>query len=138
MKIPCTKKLLVENIICADLVPWHTKNSATVKDYIKKQRKLIIDKVIEPITEISQCAKFKGLVFAKGAEIEHLLVNIGCPNILYTNGKNRMRVFDYKDSKIFVFTGGQGMFLPNPCNIYEHSSDGTKLSIAEIVKKYKL
>ena len=138
MKIQQIPNLSVQNIITVDLIPWHTPTvDSFVLNYIKKHHNCILKNVIEPITAISQCMSFKGLVFAKGAEIEHFFERMKCQNILYENGKNRIRIFNYNGAKIIVFVGGQGMRLPNPCKEYEHSGDGTKLSIADIVKKYK-
>ena len=140
MNTPFNGKILVENILCADLIPWHTKNvDSIVRKYTKNHQKLIIDEVIDPISKISNCTKLKGLVFAKGTEVEKCLISFSYnPIAIYKRNKYRITIFDFNGTKIIVFIGGQGMRLPNPCNIYESSLDGAKFSIAEIVEKYKL
>lgn len=129
------QNLTVQNIICADLIPWHTPTvDSFVTNLIDKKSICIVDKVIEPIVSISQCADIKGLVFAKGAVTESLLYKlVGLPIEKYSNGDYRITVFEYNGARIIVFIGGQGMSLPNPCNIYENNESFSKISIADIV-----
>lgn len=137
MKAPSAQNLTVQNIICADLIPWHTPTvDSFVTKYIDKESICIVNKVINPTTSISQCAKIMGIVFAKGAVTESLLYKlIGLPIEKFNNGDFRITIFQHNGARIIVFIGGQGMRLPNPCNIYENKEDNTKLSIAGIVAK---
>lgn len=135
LKKPALPDISVQNIICADLIPWHTPTvDSFATNYIDKHRDCIVNKIIDPIAALSQCAEFKGLVFAKGAVIELLLIKlVGDPIDRYFNGDYRISIFEYKDAKIIVLIGGQGMRLPNPCNVYENRENDSKNTIAEIV-----
>jgi hypothetical protein len=135
LKRPTMPDLSVQNIFCADLIPWHSPTvDSFVTNYIDKHRICIVNKIIDPIAALSQCAELKGLVFAKGAVIELLLIKlVGDPIDRYYNGDYRISIFEYKEAKIIVLIGGQGMRLPNPCNVYENSAHDSKKTIAEIV-----
>jgi hypothetical protein len=134
-------KFDIKNILCADIIPWHTPSASAVSYYINNNHKLIFDHVIDPITLISQCAKFKGLVFAKGAKIKEILDSTLCPKTIYTNGNYSIHIFDYNKAKILVFVGGQGMSLPKLDKEYTSPISHRLMNVIDIIngclnKKY--
>ncbi|HPD25061.1 MAG TPA: hypothetical protein PK285_11745 [Bacteroidales bacterium] len=136
IEIKCT----LDNILCADLIPWHTPNvNSTIKNYISKNSKLIFDRVIDPITSISQLATYKGLVFAKGKDTKEMFIALRVKQIeQYKNSKFEINLFEHNNAKILIFVGGQGMSLPNPCEKkYQSENKKTMLSVLEIINKLK-
>jgi len=133
-------KYSIDNILCADLIPWHTPTfNNKIEKYVIAHKQQIFDYVINPIISIRQQATLKGLVFAKGRAIERILLQlIGKPIQQYKNGKFEINIFKHNDAFIVVFVGGQGMYLPNPCNkkyLSENNTEGNiLLSVAEIIK----
>lgn len=133
-------KCTLENILCADLIPWHTPNvNSIVKKYITNNSKLIFDYVIDPITAISQLAVLKGLVFAKGKNTKQIFIDLNVKQITqYKNGKFEINLFEYNKAIIVIFVGGQGMSLPNPCEkTYQKENNNTMVSISEIINNLK-
>jgi hypothetical protein len=131
-------KYSIDNIFCADLIPWHTPTfNKKNEKYIIKHKEQIFDHVIKSITSISQQATLKGLVFAKGRATNSILLQlIGKPTKQYKNGKFEINLFNYNNAVILVFVGGQGMLLPNPCNKnYILDSNKNKVSINDIVQQ---
>lgn len=123
----------IDNILCADLVPWHTSSGGEIAGYIRSNYPIIVKHVIDPIIAISQYAELKGLVFAKGAEIAHLFSEfLGLIPTKYTNGDYSVFIYNYKNATVIVLVGGQGMRLPKPSNVYM-DSNGSKLTVCEIV-----
>lgn len=131
------KKAAVENILCADLIPWHTYSvTSEIKKYIVKHTQLIFDNVILPITSISQEAVLKGIVFAKGRDTSDMLECLKIDKInQYKNGKFEINLFKYNNAVIIVFVGGQGIYLPNPCEKKYQSENKDNFSISDIIKE---
>jgi len=128
-------KFTVCNILCADLIPWHTPTfNSKIEKYVIEHRQQIFDYVIKPITIISQQATLKGFVFAKGRATEKILSKIIGVPIQYKNGKFEINLFNYGGAVIIVFVGGQGMYLPNPCEKKYQDENMVKLSVYEILK----
>jgi hypothetical protein len=127
------------NVLCADLVPWHTENQMDIQQYILQNSSNIIDYVIKPLTRISKNQisneKLKGKIIIRGTSFRNIL-NLVIPQMIT---KSRLRqakekikyygVFDNENlliekfsslltviegfgCKYFIFTGGQGMTLP--------------------------
>lgn len=136
-EIECT----LENILCADLIPWHTPNvNSVIKKYITDNSKLIFDRVIDPITSISRLATFKGLVFAKGKDTKEMFIALKVKQIeQYKNGKFEINLFAHNNATILIFVGGQGMSLPNPCEkkYQSENNNNIMLSVSEIISKLK-
>ena len=133
-------KYSIDNIFCADLIPWHTPTfNSKIEKYIIAHKTQIFDHVIKPITSISQQATLKGLVFAKGRTTNSILTQlIGQPTKQYKNGKFEINLFNFNNAVILVFVGGQGMSLPNPCEKkYQSENKNTKMSVSEIINKLK-
>jgi hypothetical protein len=124
----------IEQILCADLIPWHTPSINQIAKYIADHQKLIIEFVIKPITDISQCAQLKGLIFAKGAEIEHVLERIPIQPVVYEKESYRISIFEYNNAKIIVCVGGQGMHLPDASKTYLSPKTNKEVSVSEIVE----
>lgn len=136
IEIKCT----LENILCADLIPWHTPNvNSIIKQYITNNSKLIFDRVINPITSISHLATFKGLVFAKGKDTKEMFITLNVKQVKqYKNGKFEINLFEHNKATILIFVGGQGMSLPNPCEKkYQSENNNTLMSVSEIINKLK-
>lgn len=130
----------VNNIITADLIPWHTPNANLIQAYILANVALIDTYVIKPITDISHCAELKGLVFAKGAIIEFLLrEKLGLIPIVYRVNllKNtyRISVFFYNNAYVLIFVGGRNMRLPSQNTVY-FDVKGNGMTVCEIVCYY--
>lgn len=125
----------ISNIIAGELVPWHTKSSSHIKSYVSANIKLIDDRCIKPLAEISQCADFKGVVFCRGAEVANALTMLTKKKKLahYTNGKMSIHIFEYHDAIFIVFVGGRNMSLPKLCEIYNSSKSHKSVSVHEIV-----
>jgi hypothetical protein len=133
-------KYSVANILCADLIPWHTHTvNSTINKYIENNKKCILYYVIKPITSISQQATLKGLVFARGKNTKKMLASLNIKQTKqYKNGKFEINLFNYNNAVILVFVGGQGMYLPNPDDKKYSSDSNVKLSISDIVISLKM
>lgn len=127
------------NVLCADLVPWHTENQMDIQKYILDNSKNIIDYVIKPLSRISKTeisnTKLKGKIIIRGTSFRNILNHVVPKMIIEPRLINAKRNIKYygifnKESlfidnfsslltviegfgcKYFIFTGGQGMTLP--------------------------
>jgi len=138
----------VSEILCADLIPWHTpKYDSQTAQYTENVKCKVRSHVICPIAKIASTAKLKDIVIAKGAHIEHLLTDIiGQPETYYNDAKTRrvsdaktrrVSVFYLNKTRFLVFVGGQGMSLPNSNSVFRESglATGKEYSIKEIISK---
>jgi hypothetical protein len=126
-------------VLCVDLVPWHTANQADIHRYIIDNSHLVMDYVIKPLTKIAKNEIRSPLakkIFIRGTSFRNVINAIG-PNIFpearLDKAKSHIRyyglfdkdkvfierfsslltVIEAFDCKYFIFTGGQGMTLPN-------------------------
>ncbi|MFN5217338.1 MAG: hypothetical protein ACK5CL_01090 [Sphingomonadales bacterium] len=129
------------NILCADLVPWHTENQMDIQQYILDSNsvKNIIKFVIKPLTRISKNQisnnQLKGKIIIRGTSFRNVL-NLVIPTMIaesrLINAKNKIKYYGIIDKenvliekfsslltivegfgcKYYIFTGGQGMTLP--------------------------
>jgi len=139
-----TRELLAKNsadnvqVLCVDLVPWHTANQADIHQYIIDNSSLIMDYVIKPLTRISKkevSGPLAKKILIRGTSFRNVINAIG-PNIfpksrldkaksqikyygLFDKDKvfierfsSLLTVVEAFDCKYFIFTGGQGMTLP--------------------------
>ena len=141
LDIKSEHKVTLQNILCVDLIPWHTPQEYTIKTYIENHKHHILKFVIDPITKISQCTLLKGIVFARGSAIEEVLKTILTPTAIYKStlkkGESRITVFSYNNSKIIVMSGPGSMYffdIKNKRYVLDKSPEGTDaISISEII-----
>ena len=125
-------------VLCVDLVPWHTANQADIHQYIIDNSSLIMDYVIKPLTRISKNGVSGPLakkIFIRGTSFRNVINAIG-PNVFpktrLDEAKSKIKYYGLFDKdkvfierfsslltvveafgcKYFIFTGGQGMTLP--------------------------
>jgi hypothetical protein len=127
------------NVLCADLVPWHTENQMDIQQYILQNSSNIIDYVIKPLSRISKDQisnnQLKGKILIRGTSFRNIL-NLVIPqmitesrlkatkekikyygvfdkeNLLIEKFSSLLTVIEGFGCKYFIFTGGQGMTLP--------------------------
>ncbi len=124
-------------ILCGDLIPWHTPtyNSATAS-YTKLVHHLIDDHVIHPLSQLSKEAELRNTIIGKGAHIEQLLSDILPNPITYydcRNNKKRVSVFKRDTVSIIVYVGGQGMNLPKSNITFCDPITGYRYSFGDII-----
>ena len=133
-KFPNTK---VSEILCADLIPWHTPSyNAQTASYTASVKSQIITNVIAPLCQISSQALLKNVIIGKGAHIEIILAGLfGQPKIFYecSNSKRRVSVFKSGSVCFIIYVGGQGMSLPKASILFSSSPGNQGISINQII-----
>jgi hypothetical protein len=126
----------VPNILCADLIPWHSNKASDIHDYIEKHNKQILIKVLVPLTKIAnniESKKLKNKIFVRGVTFRNILNNLLKKERGHVTDIKHYVVFKESDvidefnslitvftSNIgnikttwYIFTAGQSMFLPD-------------------------
>jgi hypothetical protein len=157
-KIVDNDNLNVTNVLCADLIPWHSKSKKDIIQYALNDTtaKLIMDKVISPLTEIAKTVNgfLKSKVIVRSSIILDILTK------LPTNHSNKkefvvideskgefgkfnsyLTVFTINDTDFLVFSGGASMSLPNSnYSVYVvrplNKNVENKISLKEFIKTY--
>lgn len=145
-RVKWTKSLLGEDIrkdhiLCADLIPWHTKKESGIQGYLtnKNNRYVILNKIVKPLIKASKRID-KGLInkiIIRGVAFVDLLNNLDEPKKEKEDGKINKRkdriqqyvvldtnkalhkfnsylaVITYGGIKLYIFSGGANMELPN-------------------------
>lgn len=163
-----TRELLSKNnndkvqVLCVDLVPWHTAKQSDIRQYIIDNSSLILDYVIKPLTRISKnevSGPLAKKIFIRGTSFRNVINAIG-PNIFpkarLDTAKSKVKYYGLFDKdkvfieifssfltvveafecKYFIFTGGQGMTLP-PINkeaLLLNSTDKSR-TLMDIIKE---
>ena len=130
----------IVNILCADLVPWHTPNQSNIKDYILENIPTIKKNVIVPLMKIAgdksiMSDKLFNKIIVRGTSFRDILNEV-IPVILTSLRLDKVKretkyfaiseertkfieqfstfltVVVLGDFKFYIFTGGQGMYIP--------------------------
>ncbi|MEI7597350.1 MAG: hypothetical protein WCK02_16495 [Bacteroidota bacterium] len=132
-KILGNSSLIVSDIFCADLIPWHTKTKSDIQNYIQdnKNIKQIIEQVINPLANIAQSIDgvMKGKVIVRSGMLLDILNSESGKEIKSNNVEefvvidkvkksfskfnSYLTVLEIEGTKFFVFSGGSSMALPN-------------------------
>jgi len=130
------------NILCADLIPWHSNKASDIHNYIATHKKQILLKVLVPLIEMANNIKnisLKNKIFVRGVTFRNIVNNILKNNkervteikhyIVFKEGgvidefnslittfnsihTNKKSKQEIK-TKWYIFTAGQSMFLPD-------------------------
>lgn len=128
------------NILCADLIPWHSSKASDIHEYIQKHNRQILLFVLVPLIEIAggiKDDKMKNKIFVRGVTFRNIVNNILKNKNQYVLDVKHHVVFKENDvidefnslittftsvitlkgeeikTKWYVFTAGQSMFLPD-------------------------
>lgn len=152
----------VSNILCADLIPWHTKTKSDIKDYAVKNEtpKNIINFVINPLSSIAQSQsirkEMRGKVIVRSSLILDVLNEfvkqkneIKIDNIeeyvvidkssKFAKFNSYLTIFEINKTIFFIFSGGSNSALPDteyivlPVINCKHK---TGISLQEFITKY--
>lgn len=124
----------INNLIAGELVPWHTKHVNEIKKYTDENIVLIEKNCVQPLADISQCALFEGVVFAKGAGVVNVLTKISTKKACYTTiEKFSIHVFEFNGAIFIVFVGGRNMNLPNLNKRYTSSISNKPYNVLDII-----
>jgi hypothetical protein len=135
------------NILCADLIPWHSRKATDILTYIKKNYEPILEKVLVPLIKMAsniEDINLKNKIFVRGVPFRDIVNNImKNQKHLITDIKHYVvfkksdvidefnclittftSVYSENDKKViktkwYVFTAGQSMFLPDLNYKYE-------------------
>lgn len=147
-------KLNLDNVLLADLVPWHTTKKSSINWYFKLPgvNESIINKVLLPVIEISKTIKgpLKGKVIVRGSNIldlfneeNSLIKNFDYPGFDYQGHstfvilnedndfkkfRSLLTVIKINDVSFFVFSGGPSMDLPKIDSIVRPINNKTFIS----------
>lgn len=128
------------NVLCADLVPWHTPNQSNIKDYILANIPCIKKNVISPLMKIARDTsvmneKLSNKIIVRGTSFRDILNEV-IPVIITSLRLEKVKaetkyfaiseektkfieqfstfltIVSLGEFKFYVFTGGQGMYIP--------------------------
>ena len=152
----------LDNILCLELIPWHTTGEAGVRNYLKNNcttvlEELILNKVIIPALCLSQNAQgLQNQVIAKGSLLQELidggkLCGNGEINKFFGGSQrdadyyktqkrkfsrwyiNQMNDKAYSQTKLKVFVGRHGMGLPSKIEEFTNGTESfSTIKIIEI------
>jgi|Laugresu1bdmlbsd_1035121.scaffolds.fasta_scaffold05590_3 hypothetical protein len=130
------------NVLCSDLVPWHTYKASGISDYIKidANKKAIKDKVLIPINEIAQeisREETKCKIFVRGVTFRNVINDLSInatqqkkkqfekvknrivkhyliikKNSVFEEFISMLTVIKIGKNRWFLFTGASSMQLP--------------------------
>jgi hypothetical protein len=148
------------NILCADLVPWHTPSQSDIKDYIVNNISNVKKNVVIPLMKIAQDGSitnnlFLNKIIVRGTSFRDTLNDV-IPKLFskfrLNKVKDEIKYFAIAEAessfveqystflaivtlnkiKFFIFTGGQGMYIPQPNKIaYPINCKSEKLQTIE-------
>ena len=127
-------------ILCADLVPWHTKNQSEISKYIVDNAENILNYILIPLARIANInidskSKLHGKIFIRGVSFRDVINAISQTFLTsdkYEKRKSEIKYYSiFEEEQVFIkrfssiltvikalgctfyiFTGGQGMKFP--------------------------
>lgn len=126
----------VSNILCSDLIPWHTKSKSDIKDYAVQNEtpKNIINFVINPLSNIAKSEnireEMRGKVIVRSSLLldvlnefvkqkneiqidsieEYVVIDKGAK---FSKFNSYLTIFKINNTYFFIFSGGSNSALPD-------------------------